>query len=536
MRWWLVPLMVVASIGSQAAHGQGARPELRRTQAQLLYEFAAAQVAADQITDTKLFTLRKRVEALQAELKSKQASAANDIQALRTTIAALQENFVAQLESRDRESEQLIAAFRGAITQIAMTPQGEAVLQRYAAGERTDALRELDVLIEARAKARQVQTDLETAADLRASATLALRSRTLGELNTEKVIARFERVTRLDPGFHRDWIELARLYTDAGRLEDARRAAELSAKTARDPRSRLAASNELGSVLVTAGQLPLARSRYEESVTIAQQLVETSAGDQSALRDLSVAREKLGDVLLWTMDTKAAQAHYEGSLSIRQQLAARNPTDVAKYDLSMGLIKLGDVLFVSAKPAEARVRYEAGLGLANELAESERATTSNGCGGVATRHVSASLARLGNALMMLRSFGEARRRFEASLAIDQQLAACDPGSASAKRDLSVSLSKVGDVLVAAGEVGPAAERYAASLAIRRQIASANPTSAAAERDVVVTMEKLARLPGTAVRWRDVADALRAMEQRGVLFPADRELLTEALRRAAAEER
>lgn len=536
-----IVVMVLVALGAlQADVASSQRPASSRsaTVTEAVYQFAARSAVAERALDDRILQLRGQIDTLKAEARTAQASAAKDVQALNGEIARLQETFVARLASLDRAYQQQIDIFRQTVVDITATPEGEAALQQYNAGDRIGALRYLDAINAAHDKAREVRTDIESAAERRLTATLANDTRSRGELDTAEVIRRFEDVTRLDPGFARDWVDLARLYADAGRLEDAQRAAQRAADIAADPRDVALSHHQLGAVLIARGDLVGARAHYEAGLAIIRKLDADSAHSAIALRDLAVGLEKLGDVLLMTAgDFAGARAHYEAALETWRRLFKDSPDSaIAKHDLSMGLVKVGDSLFVTAKPAEARVQYEAAVALAQELAGAERVVAPTGCGGSAARHLSASLSRLGNVLMFMRLIDDARRRYEASLAIDQEMVKCDVTSAAAKRDLSVSLGNVGDVLVAAGEPAEARRHYDESLAIRKQLARDNPKSAAAERDVVVSMEKLARLPGAAVKWRDVANALQDMERRGVLFPADRALLDEAQRKAATEPR
>ena len=56
----------------------------------------------------------------------------------------------------------------------------------------------------------------------------------------------------------------------------------------------------------------------------------------------------------------------------------------------------------------------------------------------------------------------------------EKLAAANPGNAEAQRDVSVSLNRLGDVLVKAGELGEARKRFQQSLAMDEKLAAANP--------------------------------------------------------------
>lgn len=158
---------------------------------------------------------------------------------------------------RDQAYREEIAVFRSLFEGIASTPEGASALARYNAGDER-ALAVLDDLNKARAKARQIRADIETAADLRAAAAMALDMRAKGMgVTTEQPIARLEEVTTLDPGVQWDWVELARLYQSAGRLSDARIAAQHAADIARSEHGRGVALNELGNVQKKQGTWPV---------------------------------------------------------------------------------------------------------------------------------------------------------------------------------------------------------------------------------------------------------------------------------------
>ena len=161
-------------------------------------------------------------------------------------------------------------------------------MRQYNAGEEVSALAVLDKLREARKRARQVSADIETAAEGRRVATLALDAKNKGKVRADAVVARYEEVTRLDAGVHWDWVELGRLYGEVGRLQDARQAALKAVDTAEDQRDRSVALNELGNVLEAQGDLAGAKRQYQESLEIAKRSV--SGGPE--LREPAARRER----------------------------------------------------------------------------------------------------------------------------------------------------------------------------------------------------------------------------------------------------
>ena len=141
-------------------------------------------------------------------------------------MVAAQESFVAELAANDRAFAETIAVFRGAVTDIASTPPGAAALERFNNGDEVGALAILDRLRAANDRMRQKRADVESAAEGRRIAALALEARTRGKLTTSEVIDRYQEVVRLDPGVSGDWVHLDRLYKIALRMEDARRAVD----------------------------------------------------------------------------------------------------------------------------------------------------------------------------------------------------------------------------------------------------------------------------------------------------------------------
>jgi len=252
-----------------------------------LYAASATQAAAERAADAKLRAQRKEIDALRAQV---QAGAAQH----QAELTDAEEKYVAELAARDRAYAQEIAVFRKAVEDIAATPEGAAALARFNAGDEPGAITVLDQLRAARDEARKKRADLESAAEGRRIATLALEARTRGKLTTAQVITRYEEVTRLDPGLHWDWIELGRLYQAIGHLPAALRAAHTAAKTAADERDQSAAHNAVGDVLVSQGNLPAALTAYRASLAIRETLAKRDPGNSQWQTDVAVSCSKLG--------------------------------------------------------------------------------------------------------------------------------------------------------------------------------------------------------------------------------------------------
>ena len=230
---WVLVLIGCAAFFAIAQSGSAsiAQVDARAEVSAALFAASATQAASERVTDAKLRTLRKEIEALRITVRSGDARR-------KAELTAAEEKYVVTLATRDRAYAQEIAVFRAAVTDIAATPEGAAALARYNAGDETGAVAILDNLRAARDAARKKGADIESAAEGRRIATLALEARNKGKFTTAHVIARYEKVTKLDPGMYSDWVELGRLYQAAGNLPAALRAAKAAADTARDDRSR----------------------------------------------------------------------------------------------------------------------------------------------------------------------------------------------------------------------------------------------------------------------------------------------------------
>ncbi|MGB7991894.1 MAG: hypothetical protein WCF44_21020, partial [Candidatus Methylophosphatis roskildensis] len=261
---------LLAGIATGAADAQSPAPvsmpvDARTEVAAALYAASATQATAERIADQKLREQRKQIENLRTRVRAGETK-------LQTALAEAQEAFVAALSARDRAYAEEIAIFRRSVQDIAASPEGAAALARFNAGDEIGALAVLDELRQARDAARKKVAAIESAAAGRRIAMLALEARQHGKLGTADVIARFEEVTGLDPKVHRDWIELGRLYQDAGRLADASRAVQAAADTAVDDRDRAVASAALGDVLEAQGDGAGALAAFRTSLAIREAL------------------------------------------------------------------------------------------------------------------------------------------------------------------------------------------------------------------------------------------------------------------------
>lgn len=328
--------------------------DARAEVAAALYAASATQAASERAADARLSQARAEIETLRARGAGARAE-----------LISAQERYVADLAARDRAYAQEIAVFRGAVENIAATPEGVALLAQRRPGHLAAVRRLLIGLAQARNAAIEQRANIERAANTRAVAAIALDDSTKDEATTEEVIALYQEVTRLDPGVHWDWVELGRLYVDAGNLPAARSAAERAAQTAGDDRDRSVALEALGNVLVAQGDLNAARARYEESLRIGQSLAAADPSSASLRRDATISQSKLGGVLFAQGDYAGAQSHYDQSLTTLRRLERGGDSSAFLRRLVLAnLGSQGDIAYARGNFAGALSLWEEALSLA----------------------------------------------------------------------------------------------------------------------------------------------------------------------------
>jgi hypothetical protein len=192
--WCAIPVL------AQMPTREVAKVDARAEVAAALYAASATQAASERLADAKMRAQRTEIERLRVQVRSGADGAA---QAQAALIAA-QETYVADLAARDRAYSQEIGVFRSEVQHIAATPEGAAALARFNAGDEIGALTVLKTLRAARDAARKKRDEIESAADGRSIAALALEARSRGKQTTAEVIALYEEVAHLDAGVESD--------------------------------------------------------------------------------------------------------------------------------------------------------------------------------------------------------------------------------------------------------------------------------------------------------------------------------------------
>ena len=436
--------------------------------ASLLANLSSAQAATARV-GPEAEDEQARITALEQRLEFALSAGAADhaqVKALRAELTQAEERHLSDLAARDSAFAAELSVLRPIVEDIASTPEGAAALSLFNAGDSEGALAELDRLTALRDDHRRRRADREAASDRRNTAYLALEACRRGDLGSQAVLARFEEVVRLDSSDWTDWAQIRRLCAATGRLPRARQAALKAIETTDNERARSVAYNEFGDVARAEGDLPAARTAYEDGLAIAKQLSARDPGNTEWRRDLLISFNKLGDVARAEGDLPAARKAYEDCLAIAKELSARDPGNTEwRRDLSVSFERLGDVAVAEGDLPAARKAYEDCLAIAKELRARDP-------GNMAWRRdLSVSFNKLGDVAQTEGDLPAARKVYEDGLAIRQELSARDPGNAEWRRDVAVSNAKLAQLAEAVGDrVGAHAGFLAAERAFRDVLA------------------------------------------------------------------
>jgi hypothetical protein len=300
--WALALALLVAAIPAGSPTLVAAQAAIINADAEVattMYAAAITQATAEKLADARITAQRAQIVALEAKVRAGEAK--------RTHLVGAQKDFVALLAAKDREYAEQIAIFRGAVTDIASTPEGAAALAQFNNGDEVGALAILDKLRAANDRMRQQRADIESAAEGRRIAALALDARTRGKQTTQSVIDRYEDVVRLDPGVFADWEQLDLLYQDAGRDADARRAAEKAIQVAANDHDRSVGSRDLGDIMRAQGDLAGAGKAEGDALAMVRRLADAEPANADLQRDVAAGSRKMSDILAYEFNLAAAR-------------------------------------------------------------------------------------------------------------------------------------------------------------------------------------------------------------------------------------
>ncbi|ANP47560.1 tetratricopeptide repeat protein [Candidatus Viadribacter manganicus] len=428
--WLLVTGLMTAALASAPVDAVAAErvdavsANARAEIAAALYSASATQAVAERLADDRLSAAQREIERLRGEGDR-----------ARLQLIAAQEQYVSDLEQRSSAYQQEIAVFRQTVTEIAATPQGRRALALYAEGDPAAGRELLTRLMETRARAERRAADLRQAVDARRIATLDLDAMKSGRLDTLTVIADFELVTRLDGSQSSDWLQLARLYRDAGRLAQAEQASDRGLEAARSPA-------EIGRLQLERASIFSASINFEGQMRAgAEALAQLTAAAAAEPGVVSIRRDLLEAQLRASDDTEA-----ELLTAVREAVAG------APNDLSLQLTYI-DTLVQLGEDAADRQDYRAATANFSVIMDAIDAVSATDAERIAVDNARARV--LGLQAEILERYGEvnellsvrARRTSILSRIVD-----ANPASAAQRELHAMSMVDFGVVLLSTGGV------------------------------------------------------------------------------------
>jgi tetratricopeptide (TPR) repeat protein len=511
-------MLMFAVGGAPRAFADAGLVDAHAEVAAALFASSATLAAAQKAADGKLTAAQAKIAVLAAQVK------AGDLKH-RAELAAAQEAFVAQLADKDRSYAQAIAVFRAGVTDIASTPEGAAALAKFNNGDEAGALDILDRLQSAAEAANQKKTDIQAAVGERDHAALALEARARGKVTTASVIARFEAVTKLDPGVTSDWMNLAQLYADVGRLQDANHAVDAALAAATTQGDKAMALRFLSGLRQRQGDFEGAWTAFSQSFKIYRDLAAASPTDIGAEADFATALAEDVDFLRQDGDYPGARRAAQTSLDFARGFAAANPgNDYIRGFLSSDLAALASAAWDEGDLTAARQALDESLAIARARAAAEPGDSD----------------WLGQVLNELASLKEAQgdlsgaqASFEESLAIHRQISLADPAAQPARRGAAIDLWYVGILRQAAGDQPGAQQALAQSHAIFVQFLATDPSDFSAQENDAFVRFHLAMIAGSGVHFADLSAFYDQAASAGRLSDTDKVLAAEVRRLAAS---
>jgi tetratricopeptide (TPR) repeat protein len=280
---------------------------------------------------------------------------------------------------------------------------------------------------------------------------------------------------------------------------------------------------ELGDALFDQNRLPAAADAYNRSLETRRARLLAEPRSPQAKDDLSLILERVAKLRRVEGDLAGARELTEEALLLRRQIVQAEPHNAHyRHLVGASLNTLADIAREQTDLDRASALIEEGLDLWTDLAADYPETEPY------ERFLGDALRSQGQIRADRHDPAGAREAFENCIYIRRNRAALRPGDSLTHMDLCDALRLLADTQISLDNemIGRANLREALSLSL--DVAVRFPRLARAQRNAWLTMWSMAHyFPGEPVRWKDVADYMEALDQRGLLLAGDRELLDDA---------
>ncbi len=251
---------------------------------------------------------------------------------------------------------------------------------------------------------------------------------------------------------------LARLWLQSavkGRTEDGGEASKAAVTVDLDLLAKLD---------VAAGYTDAARQKYEQSLSIHDDLLAQFGPTPERLRNRTIALFRLADLDVVAGNTDAARLKFDQSLAVHDDLLAQfGPTPERLRDRTIVLGRLAYLDVVAGNTDAARLKYEQSLVIEEDLVAQFGSTPQR------LQDKAVTLSNLANLDLEAGNTDAARLKYEQSLVIEEDLLAQFGSTPQGLQDKAVTLSRLADLDVEAGNTDAARLKYEQSLVIREDL-------------------------------------------------------------------
>jgi len=505
-------LALVLAFAPHATCAQGSIVDTQMEVTTALVQSSITIEAIKKADDARCRELVARIDALTAQVKVGKAQKAD--------LVAAKEALISRIAEEDAGYKAEIDVFRGAVTDIASTPEGAAALARYNAGDEVGALAVLDKLRAAHDAARQERSRIESAVEGRRIAALAYDAWQRGQLQIGLVIERYKEVTTLDPDVEGAWLDLSNLFLATGDLHDAAAAAASATTAAKSDEGRARGLYYQGQILWRSGDRARALQTYAAQVALWRSLSAKQPADQGV--QLQLARvlsqkgrgfQEMGQTANATLDDVeairvAARAgllppgrgpQWTGTLTVVFDTYAKSRELVGDFDLAWAVHETALALGCAGYDRNPNPGARAGIGTAlNILAQTD---------------------------MMRGDLKAAAREYQASMDANAPLAASDPQSQPATRAIAYDIYNLGVIELTLGDFSSAKRDLERALSSFQRFVATDPSDYMDATSSVGAMMVLSVTPGSGRRLSDVAPFAAHLAKGHDLTPYERLIMS-----------
>ena len=257
----------------------------------------------------------------------------------------------------------------------------------------------------------------------------------------------------------------------------------------------------VGDILVRRGDVNGALGAYNKALELRQQLAEA---DPVYRRQVAIGLNNVGSALVSVGQLTRAKEFFDRSLAMRRRLVMEDPDNTLKQrDVSVQLLDLGDTLVDMGDPGGALQWYQEALDIREQLLWQEPAN------GRRKRDAGVADYLIGTALLSLGRPEAATAHIDRCLILFEENARGDPYDARSGKDLALAHELGGRLKAQTGDAAGALRSYQTFQSLMLTLAEADPQNHDYQARVADSYERLAEL---SLSGRDAAGASHAWGQ------------------------